>query len=145
MPNGFVTIDGGRVEVRAWGDPPARATTTLVFLHEGLGSAEQWRDFPARVSEATGLRAIAYSRLGYGQSDPVSLPRPLTYMQDEARVALPQVLDAFGIGQAILIGHSDGASIALVHARGGRLCAARFRRGHLDREHREGEGRVRTN
>jgi pimeloyl-ACP methyl ester carboxylesterase len=89
---------------------------TLVFLHEGLGSAKQWRDFPTRVGEATKLAAIAYSRVGYGASAPVSLPRPLTYMQDEAKVALPALLDELGIDKAILIGHSDGGSIAIVHA-----------------------------
>jgi pimeloyl-ACP methyl ester carboxylesterase len=89
---------------------------TLVFLHEGLGSAKQWRDFPTRVGQATKLAAIAYSRVGYGASAPVSLPRPLTYMQDEAKVALPALLDELGIDKAILIGHSDGGSIAIVHA-----------------------------
>ncbi|MDB4939321.1 MAG: benzoate degradation ring-cleavage hydrolase [Labilithrix sp.] len=89
---------------------------TLVFLHEGLGSAKQWRDFPKRVGEATKLSAIAYSRIGYGASDPVTLPRPLTYMQDEAKYALPALLDELDIASAILVGHSDGGSIAIVHA-----------------------------
>jgi pimeloyl-ACP methyl ester carboxylesterase len=92
------------------------ARPTLVFLHEGLGSAAQWHDFPARVVEATGLDALVPSRLGYGGSDPVPLPRPLSYMQDEARHALPSLLAAAGIGDTILVGHSDGGSIAIVHA-----------------------------
>jgi len=94
----------------------AASSTTLVFLHEGLGSAKQWRDFPARVGGATRLSAVAYSRLGYGASDPVTLPRPLTYMQDEAKEFLPRVLDALDVERAILVGHSDGGSIAIVHA-----------------------------
>ncbi|MDB4940968.1 MAG: benzoate degradation ring-cleavage hydrolase [Labilithrix sp.] len=89
---------------------------TLVFLHEGLGSAEQWRDFPEIVSADVGLPALAYSRVGYGKSAPVALPRPLTYMQDEARDFLPLLLDEQGIASAILVGHSDGASIAVVAA-----------------------------
>jgi pimeloyl-ACP methyl ester carboxylesterase len=75
-----------------------------------------WRDFPARLAEATGLGALVYSRGGYGRSDPVALPRPLRFMHDEALVSLPEVLDAAGVREAILVGHSDGASIALVHA-----------------------------
>ena len=96
--------------------PLRGGSPALVFLHEGLGSAKQWRDFPARVAEDTGLGAIAYSRIGYGASDPVTLPRPLTYMQDEARESLPALLDARAIEAAILVGHSDGGSIAIVHA-----------------------------
>ncbi len=94
----------------------ASGSPTLVFLHEGLGSAEQWRDFPALVAKDCGLGAIAYSRVGYGRSAPVTLPRPLTYMEDEARETLPALLDEQGIDAAILVGHSDGASIALVAA-----------------------------
>lgn len=94
----------------------ATGSPTLVFLHEGLGSAEQWRDFPALVARESGLGAIAYSRVGYGRSAPVTLPRPLTYMEDEAREVLPRLLDERGIDKAILVGHSDGASIALVAA-----------------------------
>ena len=75
-----------------------------------------WRDFPARVSAATGCGVFAYSRLGYGQSDPVPLPRPLTFMHDEAREVLPRVLDEAGIRRCILLGHSDGASIAAIYA-----------------------------
>ena len=106
---------GKRVEVVTFcevADSPA----TLLFLHEGLGSAKQWRDFPARVGSAASATAVAYSRLGYGGSDPVTLPRPLDYMQEEAKVFLPALLDELGIDSVILVGHSDGASIALVHA-----------------------------
>jgi pimeloyl-ACP methyl ester carboxylesterase len=104
-----------------WFDVPddsARAdgAPVLVFLHEGLGSAKQWRDFPARIGGACGARAMAYSRLGYGGSDPASLPRPLDYMQAEAKEFLPRLLDDLAIRSAILIGHSDGGSIAIVSA-----------------------------
>ncbi|MBC7906400.1 MAG: alpha/beta hydrolase [Rhodospirillaceae bacterium] len=106
-------LDDMELEFTWIGTPAAHA---LVFLHEGLGSVSLWRDFPARVSAATGLPALVFSRAGYGGSSPVSLPRPLDYLEREARDVLPRVLDAAGIASAILIGHSDGASIALVHA-----------------------------
>jgi pimeloyl-ACP methyl ester carboxylesterase len=117
-------VDGHLLEARWIGD--RSRTPALLFLHEGLGSVSQWRDFPAALSDGTGLPALVYSRRGHGQSDPVPLPRPLTYMQDEAHHDLPALLDTAGISRAILIGHSDGASIALVHAAldGGRRVAA---------------------
>jgi pimeloyl-ACP methyl ester carboxylesterase len=93
---------------------------TLVFLHEGLGSVALWRDFPARLAAATGCPALVYSRLGYGGSDPLTAARPVTYMHDEALETLPAVLVQLGIADPILIGHSDGASIALIHAGAGR-------------------------
>ncbi len=89
---------------------------TLVFLHEGLGSVSVWRDFPARCSAATGLPAFVYSRQGYGRSAAVSLPRPLDYMQREAREVLPDLLRRQGIERPLFFGHSDGASIALAYA-----------------------------
>lgn len=75
-----------------------------------------WKDFPERVVAATGYGALVYSRAGYGKSDPCKLPRPVRFMYDEALITLPQVLDAFEIREAILVGHSDGGSIALIHA-----------------------------
>jgi pimeloyl-ACP methyl ester carboxylesterase len=90
--------------------------TTLVFLHEGLGSVGQWRDFPSLLCERTGLPALVYDRWGYGKSDPFTLPRPASYLHDEALAGLPDVLDECGIGRAILVGHSDGGSIALIFA-----------------------------
>ncbi len=89
---------------------------TLVFLHEGLGSVGQWRDFPSLVSEKTGLPALVYDRWGYGNSDPFILPRPTSYLHDEALSGLPAVLGAFGIERTIFVGHSDGGSIALIFA-----------------------------
>jgi pimeloyl-ACP methyl ester carboxylesterase len=87
----------------------------LVFLHEGLGSITQWRDTPAVIAELTGRRAFVYARQGYGKSDPAVVPRPLTYMHDEA-ARLPAILAAEGLRDPILIGHSDGASIAIIAA-----------------------------
>ena len=100
----------------AWWGPPSEEAPTLVLLHEGLGCVALWRDLPEALVAATGCGVFAWSRGGYGQSDPVPLPRKLTYMQDEARDMLPGVLEAAGIRRAVLVGHSDGASIALLHA-----------------------------
>jgi pimeloyl-ACP methyl ester carboxylesterase len=110
-----VEVDRKQLEVH-WHGPGAAEAPTLVFLHEGLGSAAQWRDFPARLAEATGCGALVYSRAGYGRSESVAVPRPLTYMHHEGEVVLPALLDALSVQRAVLVGHSDGASIALVHA-----------------------------
>src|SRR5512134_905366 len=92
----------------------------LVFLHEGLGSIRQWRDFPAKVAAASGCRALVYDRYGYGQSDVLAEPRrTVRFMHDEGLVVLPELLSKLGIENPILIGHSDGASIALIHAGAG--------------------------
>ena len=101
-----------------WHGPGVERAPTLVFLHEGLGCVEMWRDFPERLSAATGLGALVFSRAGYGKSDPVEGPWPVRFMHEEALVVLPQVLDAFAIREAILVGHSDGGSIAIIHAGG---------------------------
>ena len=112
---GFLRVGGRRLEY-AWHGPKPDASPTLVFLHEGLGSVGMWRDFPARLADATGCGALIYSRAGYGKSDPVSLPRPIGYMHDEAIEVLPGVLAAAGVRRHVLVGHSDGASIAIIHA-----------------------------
>jgi pimeloyl-ACP methyl ester carboxylesterase len=92
----------------------------LVLLHEGLGSIRQWRDFPAKLAAATGCRALVYDRYGYGQSDVLAEPRrTVLFMHDEALTALPQLREALGVKNPILVGHSDGASIALIHAGAG--------------------------
>jgi len=92
----------------------------LVFLHEGLGSIRQWRDFPARLAAATGCRALVYDRYGYGQSDVLAEQRrTVQFMHDEALEALPQILANLKVQAPILVGHSDGASIALIHAGAG--------------------------
>jgi pimeloyl-ACP methyl ester carboxylesterase len=110
-----VAVDGVRLEV-AWHGEASTAGPTLVFLHEGLGCAAMWRDFPRQVAADVGARVLVYSRQGYGGSDPVSLPRPLTYMHDEGQKVLPKLLETLGIDDAVLVGHSDGGSIALVYA-----------------------------
>ena len=92
----------------------------LVFLHEGLGSIRQWRDFPAKVAAAARCRALVYDRYGYGQSDVLAEPRrTVRFMHDEALLALPEILSSLRIQNPVLIGHSDGASIALIHAGAG--------------------------
>ena len=111
----MITLDAKHIETAWWGPPPAEAPT-LVLLHEGLGSVGLWRGFPAALQAATGFGVFAYSRFGYGRSASVTLPRPLTYMHDEARDVLGRVLDAAGIGRCILVGHSDGGSIAAIYA-----------------------------
>lgn len=110
-----LTAAGMRLEAQ-WLGPPPEAAPTLVFLHEGLGSLGLWRDFPAAVVERTGCGALVYSRAGYGGSDACELPRPIEYMHDEAQRSLPEVLRAAGVREHVLFGHSDGASIALIHA-----------------------------
>ncbi len=115
----FLCIAGHRLEFARL--PSANARTgapPIVFLHEGLGSVSLWRDFPRRIADATGCEAVVYSRCGYGLSDPVKQPRAVRYMHDEALQALPELLDALAIERPILLGHSDGGSIALVHAGG---------------------------
>ena len=101
-----------------WVGAPRSGATELVFLHEGLGSVSAWRDVPAQIAEASGCAALVYSRQGYGKSSPVAVPRPLTYMHDEA-AALPALLAEHGITRPILVGHSDGASIAIIAAGSG--------------------------
>ncbi|HEX6903063.1 MAG TPA: alpha/beta hydrolase [Thermoanaerobaculia bacterium] len=105
---------GHHLEYRWIGPPPGEAPT-LIFLHEGLGSAGLWRDFPDRVAAATGCGALVYSRLGYGASDPVTGPRPVRFMHDEALDVLPAVIAHFQLKDVILFGHSDGASISIIY------------------------------
>jgi pimeloyl-ACP methyl ester carboxylesterase len=114
-PYGLLEVAGARLEYR-WIPPTRGGAPALVFLHEGLGCVSLWRDFPDRLAAATGLGALVYSRAGYAGSSPVPLPRPLDYMQREGREVLGPVMDAAGIAEAVLVGHSDGGSIALVHA-----------------------------
>jgi pimeloyl-ACP methyl ester carboxylesterase len=114
-PGGRLQAGGKSLEYACWGPAPADAPT-LVLLHEGLGCTALWRDFPARLAEVTGFGVVAYSRAGYGQSDPADLPRPLDYMTREAVDVLPEVLDGLGVRRAVLLGHSDGATIAAIYA-----------------------------
>ncbi|HEX3348621.1 MAG TPA: alpha/beta hydrolase [Acetobacteraceae bacterium] len=126
-------LDGREIETAWWGPGP-EAAPTLVLLHEGLGCVALWRDVPAALAAATGCGVFAYSRFGYGRSAPVAVPRPLDYMHVEAREVLPRVLDAAAIERCVLVGHSDGGSIAAIHGgscdddrvRGLALIAAHF-------------------
>jgi pimeloyl-ACP methyl ester carboxylesterase len=110
-----VEVRGGPVEVLVIdGD---RSANPLVFLHEGLGSIDLWRGVPHEIAAAVGNPlTVVYARHGYGRSGPADLPRPVAYMHHEADVVLPDLLDRLGIERPVLIGHSDGASIALAFA-----------------------------
>jgi pimeloyl-ACP methyl ester carboxylesterase len=112
---GFLELAGQRLEYRMIGPRPDQAPT-LVLLHEGLGCVGMWGDFPDKLAAATGAGVFVYSRAGYGKSSPVALPRPLSYMHDEARQTLPRLLEAIGFRRGLLIGHSDGASVATIYA-----------------------------
>jgi pimeloyl-ACP methyl ester carboxylesterase len=113
--SGLLDIGPQRLEYRFIGPRPGEAPT-LVLLHEGLGCVGLWNDFPEKLSAATGAGVFVFSRAGYGKSSPVNLPRPLSYMHDEAQETLPRLLDAIGFQRGVLIGHSDGASIGAIYA-----------------------------
>jgi pimeloyl-ACP methyl ester carboxylesterase len=113
IDNQTLTIGAGLIEYRLITRKSSKLA--MVFLHEGLGSVALWKNFPDRVAEETGCNVFAYSRFGYGNSDPVALPRQLSYMQDEALHNLGPILDQMGVADCVLLGHSDGASIATVY------------------------------
>jgi pimeloyl-ACP methyl ester carboxylesterase len=116
-PNGFLKIGASDLEYRMIGPAPDDAPT-IVMLHEGLGCVGLWGDFPDRLAAATGAGVFVYSRAGYGASTKVELPRPLDYMHIEALEVLPTLLDQIGFRRGLLVGHSDGASIAAIYAGG---------------------------
>ena len=117
-----VHVQGCRLEVHTVPAPAgSHLAAPVVFLHEGLGSVSMWREWPAEVGRATGRAVVTYSRRGYGQSDPVPEVRttgrlPPDYLHREAWEVLPALLEQLGLVQPVLLGHSDGASIALLHA-----------------------------
>jgi pimeloyl-ACP methyl ester carboxylesterase len=113
MPD--MRVAGHRLEVLVQ-PPVSPARPWIVFLHEGLGSALHWRDFPARVAAETGCGTLLYSRLGYGASESRSRPWPSTFLEEEATAMLPALLAEARIERPVLYGHSDGGSIALIHA-----------------------------
>jgi pimeloyl-ACP methyl ester carboxylesterase len=115
MTAGVVEVDGTALEYvrEAGGAPP------LVFLHEGLGSVELWRTFPEDVRTATGRETVVYSRHGHGRSSVLVGDRTVRYMHDEALTVLPVVLAELGVERPVLVGHSDGASIAVIYAGAG--------------------------
>jgi len=116
----FLQVVGHRLEYEVIRAPGADTGTenrpVLVFLHEGLGSLAMWKAFPRAVVDATGCDALVYSRYGHGKSARLAEPRAADYMHREALEALPELLAALGIARPVLIGHSDGASIALIYA-----------------------------
>ncbi len=112
---GFLDLPPLRLEYRMIGQRPD-AAPTIVMLHEGLGSVGLWGSFPEEIAAATGAGVFVYSRAGYGQSSPGTLPRSTRFMHEEACEVLPRVLDAIGFQRGILLGHSDGGSIATIYA-----------------------------
>ena len=113
----FLAVAGVQLEYKLYGDPTV-GLPTLVLLHEGLGCVEMWKNFPQQLFAATGFPVFVYSRHGYGHSDSKPSPWPVEYMHDEALKMLPEVLVSAGLDDVILVGHSDGASIALIYAGG---------------------------
>ncbi|TAM57721.1 alpha/beta hydrolase [bacterium] len=109
-----LTVDGRELEL-LWIPGAREDAPALVFLHEGLGSVQLWKDLPQQLVEATGAGALVYSRYGNGFSAVLQEPRDPRYMHHEALVVLPELLERVGLREPVLIGHSDGASIAVVH------------------------------
>ena len=103
-------LEVSRISARRAGFP------TIVMLHEGLGSVAHWKDFPSRLAEETGAEVFVYSRYGHGASDELREARPVSYMHHEAQVVLPEILQKAGIERPLLLGQSDGASIAIIYA-----------------------------
>ncbi|BDS14908.1 alpha/beta fold hydrolase [Aureispira anguillae] len=112
----FVTVLDKQLRIRCLNQTTDVNKPVLVFLHEGLGCIELWKDFPQRLAEATGLNAILYERQGYGKSESLDLPRSLNYLEIEAQEYLPALLKKLDIKKPILVGHSDGGTIALIYA-----------------------------
>lgn len=108
-----VPVPGGGVEYL---DIPGDGLPPVLLLHEGLGSVGLWRDFPQAVAAATGRRTVAYSRLGHGWSDLPQRKRTREFLHEEATTVVPEVCAALDLTEPVLVGHSDGASIALLHA-----------------------------
>jgi pimeloyl-ACP methyl ester carboxylesterase len=109
-----ILVDAKRLETLLLS--PAAIAPTIVMLHEGLGSIAMWKDFPAQLAQTTGCRVLLYSRYGHGKSDRLAEKRSVDFMHHEAQVVLPELLRQFQIERPILLGHSDGASIALIFA-----------------------------
>jgi pimeloyl-ACP methyl ester carboxylesterase len=114
-PTSFVTANDYRLHLRQIeGERPGMPS--LVFLHEGLGTMAAWGDVPDALCQATGCPGVIYERLGYGASDPRPLPWPAHVLEQEAETVLPALLDALNVDRPVLIGHSDGGTIALLYA-----------------------------
>ena len=110
----FPTVDGKRLETLLY--PHADASSAIVMLHEGLGSVAMWKDFPEQLALGTGCDVLVYSRYGHGKSERLAEKRSVDFMHHEAKVVLPELLRQFEIQRPIRLGHSDGASIALIYA-----------------------------
>jgi pimeloyl-ACP methyl ester carboxylesterase len=115
IQSGEVLVGGKRLETR-WIEPNVAAAATIVMLHEGLGSIALWKHFPQSLAARTGCRVLLYSRYGHGNSDRLAEKRPVAFMHHEGEVVLPELLDKLNIKRPILLGHSDGGSIALIFA-----------------------------
>jgi pimeloyl-ACP methyl ester carboxylesterase len=111
----FLSASEHRLEYAWYGEARSDAPP-IVMLHQGLGSLALWKDFPQRLADATGHRVLAYSRLGHGKSDPLAGPHRVDFMHTEALEILPQLLDSLGVHNPVLFGHSEGGSMALIHA-----------------------------
>jgi pimeloyl-ACP methyl ester carboxylesterase len=114
----FLSVQGHKLEVQRIAGAQEHSPT-IVFLHEGLGSISMWRDFPAQIAAKTGCGAVVYSRYGHGNSDVLQEARDVRFMHDEALLVLPELLEKLSIREPVLLGHSDGGSIAIVHAGAG--------------------------
>ena len=116
-----LTAGGHRLEYRIVEPSGARTRqrTMIVLLHEGLGSVAMWKDFPDAVAATTGHPVLVYSRHGHGQSAQLTQPRRVDYMHYEATTVLPELLSELEVRNPLLIGHSDGASIAIIYAGSG--------------------------
>lgn len=112
---GEVLVDGKRLET-LWIEPADKHRPTIVMLHEGLGSVALWKNFPQRLASRTGCGILVYSRYGHGNSDQLLEKRPVEFMHHEGEVVLPELLEKLNIQRPILLGHSDGGSIALIFA-----------------------------
>jgi pimeloyl-ACP methyl ester carboxylesterase len=112
---GEVLVDGKRLETLSI-EPADKDRMTIVMLHEGLGSVGLWKNFPQRLASRTGCGILVYSRYGHGSSDKLREKRPVEFMHHEGEVVLPELLEKLNITRPILLGHSDGGSIALIFA-----------------------------
>jgi len=112
---GEVVVDGKRLETLSL-EPRDASAATIVMLHEGLGSMALWKDFPHQLATRTGCGVLVYSRYGHGNSEKLTEKRPVEFMHHEGELVLPELLDKLGIARPILLGHSDGGSIALIFA-----------------------------
>ena len=121
MTQTWIQTDHGRLFARTWNgeQPGSSGKTPLVLLHDSLGCVELWRDFPQRLSQASGRRVVAYDRLGFGRSDPHPGRLRNDFVQSEAREALPALLGQLGISNFVAFGHSVGGGMAVA-------CASEF-------------------